>query len=213
MSLKLYFAPGSSAFAPLIALEELGVPYEAQRLDLAAGEQRQPDYLKVNPRGRVPTLAVDGEPVTEVLAILTYLAHTHPHSELLPLADPLKLAHAYEVMSWFASTVHVAFAQIARPERFADDETVKAALATPGEARFARTLADIERLAQGPGPWLLGETFSAVDAYALVIWRWAERRGIDTAAYPAWSAKAARALARPSVRRAFQREAAAKVAA
>jgi glutathione S-transferase len=156
---------------------------------------------------------VNGEPVTEVLAILTYLAQAYPHSELLPLADPLKLAHAYEVMSWFASTVHVAFSQIARPERFADDDEVKAALATPGEARFARTLADIERLAQGPGPWLLGESFSAVDAYALVIWRWAERRQIDTSAYPAWSAKAARALARPSVKRALQKEATAKVVA
>ena len=62
--------------------------------------------------------------MTEVLAILTYLAHRYPHSELLPLADPLKLAKAYEVMSWFASTVHVAFAQIARPERYADDEAI-----------------------------------------------------------------------------------------
>ena len=212
-SLKLYFAPGSSAFAPLIALEELGVAYDVHPIDLAAGEQRQPAYLRVNPRGRVPTLAVDGEPVTEVLAILTYLAHAYPHGALLPVADPLKLAHAYEVMSWFASTVHVAFSQIARPERFADDDGVKAALATPGEARFHRTLTDIERLAQGPGPWLLGEDFSAVDAYALVIWRWAERRQIDTSAYPAWSAKAARALARPSVRRALRKEAAPKVAA
>lgn len=208
MTLQLYFAPGSSSLAPLVALEELDIPYVGHRLDLAAGDQRKPEYLKVNPRGRVPTLVVDGQPVTEVLAILTYLAHRYPHSELLPLADPLKLAKAYEVMSWFASTVHVAFAQIARPERYADDEATKAALATPGEARFARTLADIERLAQGPGPWLLGDGFSAVDAYALVIWRWAERRSIDTALYPAWSAKAARAFARPSVVRALRKEAA-----
>lgn len=208
MTLQLYFAPGSSSLAPLVALEELDIPYVGHRLDLAAGDQLRPDYLKVNPRGRVPTLVVDGQPVTEVLAILTYLAHRYPHSELLPLADPLKLAKAYEVMSWFASTVHVAFAQIARPERYADDEAVKAALATPGEARFARTLADIERLAQGQGSWLLGEAFSAVDAYALVIWRWAERRQIDTARYPAWSAKAARAFARPSVVRALRKEAA-----
>lgn len=208
MALQLYFAPGASSLAPLVALEEIDIPYAANRLDLAAGDQRKPEYLKVNPRGRVPTLVVGGQPVTEVLAILTYLAHRYPHSELLPLADPLKLAKAYEVMSWFASTVHVAFAQIARPERYADDETVKAALATPGEARFARTLTDIERLAQGPGPWLLGESFSAVDAYALVIWRWAERRQIDTANYPAWSAKAARAFARPSVVRALRKEAA-----
>ncbi len=212
MTLQLYFAPGSSSLAPLVALEELDIPYVGHRLDLAAGDQRKPEYLKVNPRGRVPTLVVDGQPVTEVLAILTYLAHRYPHSELLPLADPLKLAKAYEVMSWFASTVHVAFAQIARPERYADDEATKAALATPGEARFARTLADIERLAQGPGPWLLGDGFSAVDAYALVIWRWAERRSIDTALYPAWSAKAARAFARPSVVRALRKEAAPVVA-
>ncbi|TCS10065.1 glutathione S-transferase family protein [Caulobacter sp. BK020] len=208
MTLQLYFAPGSSSLAPLVALEEISIPYGAHRLDLAAGDQHKPDYLKVNPRGRVPTLLVDGQPVTEVLAILTYLAHRYPHSELLPLADPLRLAKAYEVMSWFASTVHVAFAQIARPERYADDEAVKAALATPGEARFARTLTDIERLAQAPGPWLLGESFSVVDAYALVIWRWAERRQIDTGRYPAWSAKAARAFARPSVVRALRREAA-----
>lgn len=208
MTLQLYFAPGSSSLAPLVALEELDIPYLGHRLDLAAGDQHKPDYLKVNPRGRVPTLLVDGQPVTEVLAILTYLAHRYPHSELLPLADPLKLAKAYEVMSWFASTVHVAFAQIARPERYADDEATKAALATPGEARFARTLTDIERLARGPGPWLLGDAFSAVDAYALVIWRWAERRSIDTALYPAWSAKAARAFARPSVVRALRKEAA-----
>lgn len=208
MTLQLYFAPGSSSLAPLVALEELDIHYVGHRLDLAAGDQRKPEYLKVNPRGRVPTLVVDGQPVTEVLAILTYLAHRYPHSELLPLADPLKLAKAYEVMSWFASTVHVAFAQIARPERYADDEATKAALATPGEARFARTLTDIEHLARGPGPWLLGDAFTAVDAYALVIWRWAERRSIDTALYPAWSAKAARAFARPSVVRALRKEAA-----
>jgi glutathione S-transferase len=206
MTLTLYIAPGSSSLAPLVALEEIGVAYEVRRIDLAAGDQRKPEYLRVNPKGRIPTLLVGAEPVTEVLAILTYLAHRYPHSELLPLPDPLKLAHAYEVMSWFASTVHVAFAQIARPERYADDEVVKAALATPGEARFARTLADIERLAQGPGPWLLGEHFSVVDAYALVIWRWAERRQIDLSTYPAWSAKAARAFARPSVVRALRKE-------
>jgi glutathione S-transferase len=208
MGYTLYCSPGTASLAVHWVLIDLGVPFETHRLSFEAGDQRRPEYLKLNPAGRVPTLVVDGQPVTEVLAILTYLAHRYPHSELLPLADPLKLAKAYEVMSWFASTVHVAFAQIARPERYADDEAVKAALATPGEARFARTLTDIERLAQGPGPWLLGESFSAVDAYALVIWRWAERRQIDTTSYPAWSAKAARAFARPSVVRALRKEAA-----
>jgi len=146
--LKLYYAFSVCSTASYIGLEESGAKFDSQALAFAKNEQRTPEYLKVNPRGRVPTLLVDDQPVTEVLAILTYLAHRYPHSELLPLADPLRLAKAYEVMSWFASTVHVAFAQIARPERYADDEVVKAALATPGEARFARTLTDIERLAQ-----------------------------------------------------------------
>ena len=92
MSLTLYIAPGSSSLAPLVALEEIGVAYDVRRLDLAAGDQRRPEYLRLNPKGRVPTLLVGAEPVTEVLAILTYLAHRYPHSELLPLLEPLKLA-------------------------------------------------------------------------------------------------------------------------
>src|SRR6266705_3058745 len=74
MSITLYYAPGACSFASHIALEEVGLPYETVRLDLAAGDQRKPEYLRINPRGRVPTVIVDGHALTENVGIMTYLA-------------------------------------------------------------------------------------------------------------------------------------------
>jgi glutathione S-transferase len=109
-------------------------------------------------------------------------------------------------MSWIASTVHVAFAQITRPERYADDPEVGKALAAPGRNRFVRSLGALDALASAPDAWLVGETFTAVDAYSLVVRRWAERIEVDLAAYPAWAKKSDKALARPAVARVLARE-------
>ena len=213
MALTLYYAPGACSLAPHIALEEAQASFAAVRLNLAEGEQRAADYLAINPKGRVPTLVVDGRPLTEVIAIVTYIDRRFPEAGVLLGHDPLLAARAYEVMTWLASTVHVAFAQITRPERYADDPEVRAALAEPGKARFLRALADLNTLAAARDSWLVGETFTAVDAYSLVIRRWAERIGVDLAAYPAWTAKTGKALVRPSVVRALAREAASLEAA
>jgi glutathione S-transferase len=208
MSLTLYYAPGACSLVPHVALEEAGAAFDTVRLSLADGDQRKPDYLVVNPKGRVPTLVVSGRSLTEVIAILTYLDRRFPGADILPGPDPYLTGRAYEVMSWFASTVHVAFAQITRAERYADDPHVKSALAAPGRERFVRALDAIETLAASKDAWLVGNAFSAVDAYALVIRRWAERIGVDLSAYPAWTAKADRALQRPSVVRALAHESA-----
>src|ERR1700721_247985 len=82
--LTLYFAPGSSSMAPHIALHELGVPFEARRLSFSKRENRTPAYLALNPEGKVPTLLVEGRPLTEVAAILFYLARQFPEARLLP---------------------------------------------------------------------------------------------------------------------------------
>jgi glutathione S-transferase len=208
MALTLYYAPGACSLVPHVALEEAQASFDTVRLNLADGDQRAPDYLAINPKGRVPTLIVDGRPLTEVIAIVTYIDRRFPEAGVLPGHDPLLLARAYEVMTWLASTVHVAFAQITRPERYADDPAVRAALAEPGKARFLRALAALNALASTRDSWLVGETFTAVDAYSLTIRRWAERIGVDLSTYPAWTAKTDRALARPAVLRALAREAA-----
>jgi glutathione S-transferase len=106
--LTLYFAPGSSSMAVHVALEEIGVPFERRPLSFAKGEQRAPAYLALNPEGKVPTLLIDGRPLTEVAAILFYLARRFPAASLLPQGDIEAEAHGLSWMSFIASTLHPA---------------------------------------------------------------------------------------------------------
>jgi glutathione S-transferase len=105
--LTLYFAPGASSMAVHVALYEIGEPFEARPLSLARKEPRSAEFLAINPEGRVPTLLIDGRPLTEVAAILYYLAASHPQAGLLP-EDLESRAQAISWMSFIASTVHPA---------------------------------------------------------------------------------------------------------
>ena len=105
--LTLYFAPGASSMAPHIALHEVAAPFEARPVSLARKETRAPAYLALNPEGKVPLLLVDGTPLTEVAAILFYLAKRFPEAGLLPEGD-LAEAQVISWMSFIASTVHPA---------------------------------------------------------------------------------------------------------
>jgi glutathione S-transferase len=106
--LTLYFAPGSSSFAVHIALHEIGVPFEGKPMSFKGNDLRSPAYLKLNPEGKVPTLIVDGRPLTEVAAILYFLAKRFPDAELLPRDDIEADAQALSWMSFAASTLHPA---------------------------------------------------------------------------------------------------------
>ena len=106
--MKLYYAPGACSLAPPIALEEVGAPFELSRIDLAANQQNSPEYLRINPKGRVPAL-VDGDWVlTEAPAILRYIAARHPAAALWPW-DPREEARCAEWLNWLASTMQAAF--------------------------------------------------------------------------------------------------------
>ncbi len=106
--LTLYFAPGSSSMAPHIALHEIGLPFESRPISLAKKENRTPAYLAINPEGHVPTLLIDSRPLTEVAAILFYLATRFPEAGLLPEGDIEAQAQAVSWMSFIAATVHPA---------------------------------------------------------------------------------------------------------
>jgi glutathione S-transferase len=106
--LKLYFAPGSSSMAPHIALHEIGVPFESGPISFAKKENRTPAYLAINPEGTVPTLLIDGRRLTEVAAILFYLARRFPEADLLPIGDMEAEAQAISWMSFIAATIHPA---------------------------------------------------------------------------------------------------------
>lgn len=106
--LTLYLSPGSSSMAPHIALHEIGVEFESRPISFAKREQFEPEYLALNPEGKVPTLLVDGRPMTEVAAILYYLAKRFPAAGLWPDSGLEAEAHAISWMSFIASTIHPA---------------------------------------------------------------------------------------------------------
>ncbi|MEW5686949.1 MAG: glutathione S-transferase family protein [Pseudomonadota bacterium] len=206
MAITLYFAAGSCTLPALAGLEEAGAAYEAVRLVLAEGHQRTPQYLAVHPRGRVPALVADGVTITENIAVLTTIAGLFPEAALLPV-DPVQQGRAYELLSWFASGIHVSFAQTSRPERYTRDEAAWPALRAGGRENMLAAYAELEARLEDGRAWLLGEAYSLADPYALVFHRWAERLGVETADYPAFDAHAARVRARPAVRRALEQEA------
>ena len=102
--MTLYFSPGACSLASHIGLEETGAPYEIKPILLAKGQQRTEAYLKINPRGKVPALSVDGRILVENTAILTYLARWFPEKRLMP-TDPAEEARRSGTMCWFSSVV------------------------------------------------------------------------------------------------------------
>jgi len=201
--LELYFGAGSSAFAALVALEAAGVEYVPHRLDLAAGDQRIPEYLSINPLGRVPALVVDGTSITELSGVLSYIGARYPEAALIPARNPIETAKTYEWLSWFSSTFHMYVAQVLRGERFSDDPKVREALKVSGRRNFAAELSRLDKAAEDATNGLIGDNFSIVDAFNLVVWRWSEKLDIETANFPHWARCVRAAFAHPFVQRAI----------
>ena len=166
--MTLYFSPGACSLASHIGLEETGAPYEIKPILLAKGQQRTEDYLKINPRGKVPALSVDGKILVENTAILTYLGRRFPEKKLMP-ADPAEEARCIGTMCWFSSVVHPSCQRTHRPERFAEGEAAAAAVKENGKKTFWANLQEIDSMIQG-NDWVMGRDFTAVDPYALVFY-------------------------------------------
>ena len=169
------------------------------------GEHLRPDCLAINPHGRVPALREEDFILTESPAILSYLGQCHPEAGLLDLDDLRNFGRTHRLLSFFSSSVHIAFAQIWRAARFAEDEAAQAAVQASGRAAAERHFAKLEEIA-GAGEWIVGNRFSIADPYLLVFYRWAGLIGADTGRYPRWTAHKERMLARPAVQRALATE-------
>lgn len=199
--LKLYYSPGACAIASHIGLEEAGVDYEVEKIDLRAGQQRTPEYLAINPAGVTPALATSQGVITQNSAILAYVAQTHPNAGLANLDDPFAFARLQAFNGWLASSLHPAIgkALFSRPplEGEAKDEAVKIALEK-------YDLAENHYLA---GPWVMGEDHSMADGYLMVFTRWARQAGLlDAARFPKLNAHLDRVQARPAVQRVLAAE-------
>ena len=202
--MTLFFSPGACSLASHIGLEETGAPYELKPILLAKQQQRTADYLKINPRGKVPALSVDGKILVANTAILTYRARRFPEKKLLP-ADPVEEARCIGTMCWFSSVVHPSYQRFHRPARFAEAEAAHAAIEENGRKSFWANLQEIDSMIQG-NDWIMGKEFTAVDGYALVFYGWGVRSGFpmkELSAYTAWQE---RMMQRPTVRKSVESE-------
>ncbi len=203
--LTLYYAAHTCALATHIALEEAGADYNLVRVDFAKTEQCGADYLKVNPKGRVPALATEHGVLTETPALLIYVAERYSNEGLAPLDDAFDLARTQAFNSYLCSTVHVAHAHRMRGHRWADDEATIAGMqrAVPRSVAAAFQLIEDGLL---KGPWVLGERFSVCDAYLFTLAQWLEADGVDPARFPRVIAHRSRVSEREAVKRAIEAE-------
>ena len=202
--LKLYYSPGACSLVPHIALEEAGAEFSALRIPIAEGGHLQPEYLAINPHARLPALGTDRGVITENIAVLNYLADRFAAPGSVPRGDPYATARCNELLGWFSSSVHIAFAEVWRGGRFTDDERLWPALEAGGRKVLRQQFDEIEALCVDE--WLAPPQYSAADGYALTFFRWGRRIGFDMSRYPQWAALAERILERPAVQRALDRE-------
>ena len=183
--LALYLSPGSSSMATHIMLHEIGVDFESQWISFAKREQYAPEYLALNPDGKVPTLLVDGRPLTEVAATLYYLARRYPAAGLFPAGDLEAEAQIVSWMSFIASTIH--------PARRIGVERWKEVFEI-AEKRMARQEWAVDR-------------YSIADIHLFrLFWRFFTTLHPAPDAYPGLFAHYQRMMARPAVQRALQQE-------
>ncbi|QJU57160.1 glutathione S-transferase [Sphingomonas sp. AP4-R1] len=210
-----FYDAGSCSLAVRIVLEEVGCAYRAHRVSARAADRDTlgSAWLARNPKGRVPALSpvpgrAGGEPflLTEVPAILTWLARLRPDLDLMP-ADPAREARALEWMNWLSGWVHaVAFAQQWRPERFSADAPAHAGIRAKGRGNLLDAFDAIERILVDGRQWAVADAYSVVDAFLLVFYRWGGLVDVEMGRYPAWAELTARTLQRPAVIRAFDKD-------
>ena len=204
---KLFFSPGTVALASHISLAETGADYEAIQVDFANAAQTKPDYLAVNPKGRVPALVTDRGILTETPAILLFIAQSFPDARLAPLDDIYRLAEMQSFNNYLCATVHVNHAHRMRGLRWVE-ETDPAAIEAM-RRKVKSNMNDCLHLIEDKmfeGPWVMGADYSVADAYLFTVGRWMESDGLAVEDYPTLADHRARMMDRKAVQRAMSEQ-------
>ncbi|CAL75863.1 Glutathione S-transferase [Bradyrhizobium sp. ORS 278] len=200
--LKLYVAPGTCALASHIALAETGADYTIEKLSFKTNQQNSPDYLAINPKGRVPALVTEKGILTETPAMLAYVAQRFPRARLAPLEDAFAFAEVQSFTSYLCSTVHIAHAHKMRGYRWANEESSFADMKRKIPETMGACFALIEQKMLR-GPFVMGGQYTICDPYLFTIAQWLEGDGVDIKAFPKVADHVARMAERPAVQKAF----------
>lgn len=201
----LYGSPGTASLCVHWLLIELGTPFELRSLDFEAGAQRDPDYLKLNPQGRAPTLIVDGRPVSESAAILMLLAERHPQAGLAPSPGSPKRAAYLQTMVFLANTLLPAYRNWFYADKDGDPagaDALQARARLQIEAAWDRIDADLS----DERPFILGETRSVADHLLTMLTRWSRNMPKPATDWPALNAYMGRMRRDPGLQEAHRRE-------
>jgi glutathione S-transferase len=205
--LKLFHTPGTCALASLIALEEAGAGYEKVRVNFKTDDQKKPEFLAVNPKGRVPILVTDQGILTETPAILTFIAHEFPDAGLAPNDDAFAFAQVQAFNSYLCSTVHVAHAHRTRGYRWVDEANTDAIKAMQQKApEVVSACFELIENDMLQGPWVMGENYTVCDPYLFTLARWMEGDGADPDRFPKVIDHRKRVGERAAVKRALAEE-------
>ncbi len=205
MTMKLYFSPGACSFVPHALLEMTGAAFEPQIVKLAAGEQKSAEYLAINPRGQVPVLVVDGQVLTQVVAICNYLNDRFPEHNLLP-KEPMAKAQAMSTLAWMNNSAHTTFTHVFRPANFTASEGAVAEVKSFMTAKYMTVLRELDAMAAKAAPWFAGAHPGPLDLYATVLMRWGGYAGQDPTQLPNLWAHAQKVATLPAVARTIERE-------
>jgi glutathione S-transferase len=200
----LYYMPGTCALATHIALEQAGADYELRRVDFSKKEQHSPEYLGINPKGRVPALVTEQGILTETPAILAYISQLYPDAQLAP-TDPFRFAQVQSFNCYMCATVHVAHAHGPRGNRWADDPVALEAM----KKKVPQTMGECFRLIEEEmfvGPWVMGEEYSISDIYLYTIARWLEADDVDIEPFPRVIDHRQRMSEIPAIKRVLEQE-------
>lgn len=203
--MKFYYAPHTCALASHIALEEAGADYEAIRVDFKTNQQQSPDYLAINPKGRVPSLVTTRGVISETPAILAYIAATHPASGLAPLDDSFAFAEVQAFNSYLCSTVHPGHSHGIKGARWVDDPAAHEAM----KAKVQQNMTDYFGVIENRmfrGPWVMGDAYSIADAYLFTISSWLKQDKVDIENFPRVADHFKRMKERPAVAKAVADE-------
>jgi glutathione S-transferase len=205
MQIILYYAPVACSLVPYVTLTEAGAAFEVRPISLKKSQQTSPDYLKLNPKHKVPLLIVDGQKLTENVAINTWVARTFPAAKLLP-ADPWQELQALSIMAWCSSGIHPFCTRLNSPAKVSDlagaEESVRRLAAGPLLECYG--IAD----AMLAGREWFFDHFTAPDAHFFWCFRRGHEFGLDLSRFKNCAAHFERMKARPSVQKVLAYEAA-----